>query len=190
MKELIIDTSSNLLYVGLIDDSKKDFITRVGKNDNAAYLVDHIDQLLKKNNLTINDIETIIVGVGPGSYTGARVGVVVAKTLAYSKGIELKQISSLNLLSSGYSGNVTAAIDARRKHYFVGTFNNGKVIKSDSYELVEDINNLTILDETTIKVDLSVVSLQATRVDDVFGLEPNYLRKTEAETNYDKKNDN
>lgn len=190
MKKLILDTSTNLLYVGLINGDKRTFVTRVGKNDNAAYLVNKIDEVLKDSKLTIDDIEEIIVGIGPGSYTGVRVSVVVAKTLASTKNIKLKSISSLNLLSTGYFGLIIPAIDARRGHYFIGTYNNGKQVEKDEYTLIEDSSELIILNEETIKVNLDIVNNYAVDVLNVHDLEPNYLRKTEAENNYDKKNDN
>lgn len=185
MKELIIDTSTNLLYIGLLDNEKEDYITRVGKNDNAAYIVDYIDQLLKRNNLTLENINTIIAGIGPGSYTGLRASLAVAKMFAYTKNIPLKQISSLLLLSSGYKGLVTASIDARRNYLFAGTYENGKLIKKDEYINSELIKDYIVLNDQTIKVDLKLVSKNATLVEDIFNIEPNYLRITEAERNYD-----
>lgn len=188
MRKLIIDSSTNLLYVGLIDNNHKDNETRLGNNDNAAYLVDKIDILLKRNNLTINNIDEIIVGVGPGSYTGIRVAVTVAKMLAYTKNINLKTISSLLLLSSGYEYEVTACIDARRNHVFSLTHNKGIVINDDKYINKNDLLSECIdLTEENIKVNLDIISNYAKEVTDVHNLEPNYLRKTEAEVNYDKK---
>lgn len=192
MKTLIMDTATNYLVVGLINNNKEDIVTRIGKNDNAAYLVNKIDELLKRNNLTIDNIDEIIVGVGPGSYTGVRVSVVVAKTLAYSKNINLKQISSIALLTSGYNDMVYGAIDARRNHFFAGKYLEGKQIVKDSYmttEVLEQVTNVIILNENTIKLNLNKISENSKLVEDVFSLEPNYLRKTEAETNYDKIND-
>lgn len=190
MNELIIDSSTNKLIVGLRINNKKYILTRDGNNDNSAYVIDLIQNILKDNNLTIDDLNTIIVGVGPGSYTGARVAVTVAKMLAYTKNILLKEISSLNLLSTGYENIVLAAIDARRKHYFAGLYNNGVCIDSDKYVKAEDILNndfLVILNDETIKIDLDIISLNATIVEDIHNLEPNYLRVTEAERNYDSK---
>lgn len=191
MKTLIVDTATNYLVVGLKSNKKEEVVTRSGKNDNAAYLVNKIDELLNNNNLTIDDIDEIIVGIGPGSYTGIRVSVVVAKTLAYSKNITLKQISSIALLTSGYNTMVYGAIDARRNHYFAGKYLSAKEIVKDSYissESLEQVSNKVILNEETIKLDLEKISENAKTVEDIFSLEPNYLRKTEAETNYDKIN--
>lgn len=191
MKTLILDTSTNYLVVGLLNGNKQTLITRIGKNDNSAYIVNKIDELFKKENTNIDEIDQIIVGVGPGSYTGVRVSVVVAKTLSYTKNIKLKKISSLALLSSGYNEKVEAAIDARRNHYFSGTYLKGKEIIKDSYKENSLVNKdiLVVLNENTIKINIKNIINNASLVKDVFNLEPNYLRITEAERNYDKRND-
>lgn len=188
MNKLVIDTATNLLYVGLLKDGKTFTKTRIGKNDNAAYVVNFVKELLEEQNLTIDNIDEIITGVGPGSYTGIRVSVVVSKTLAYSKNIKLKQISSLKLLSSGHS-EAFALIDARRGSYFGLKHKLGETLIDDHYLKLDSLENYLLLEPKNIKVDLEVVSKEATTVEDVFMLEPNYLRKTEAETNYDKSND-
>ncbi|WP_162151144.1 tRNA (adenosine(37)-N6)-threonylcarbamoyltransferase complex dimerization subunit type 1 TsaB [Haploplasma modicum] len=190
MKVLVIDTATNLLVVGLKNDDKNIIRTRLGKNDNAAYLVNEIEVLLNEENIKLENLDKIIVGIGPGSYTGNRVAVVVAKTLAYSKNIKLEQISSLIFLSSGYE-NITAAIDARRGFYFANNHTFGKSISGDKYISLDNLKenkDYIILNEDTIKVDLDIIINNSEEVKDVFLLEPNYLRKTEAENEYDQKN--
>lgn len=190
MKVLVIDTATNLLVVGLKNDDKNIIRTRLGKNDNAAYLVNEIEVLLNEENIKLENLDKIIVGIGPGSYTGNRVAVVVAKTLAYSKNIKLEKISSLLLLSSGYE-NITAAIDARRGFYFANNHTFGKSISGDNYislDKLKENKDYIILNEDTIKVDLDIIINNSEEVKDVFLLEPNYLRKTEAENEYDQKN--
>jgi tRNA threonylcarbamoyladenosine biosynthesis protein TsaB len=190
MKVLVIDTATNLLVVGLKNDDKNIIRTRLGKNDNAAYLVNEIEVLLNEENIKLENLDKIIVGIGPGSYTGNRVAVVVAKTLAYSKNIKLEQISSLIFLSSGYE-NITAAIDARRGFYFANNHSFGKSISGDNYISLDNLKenkDYIILNENTIKVDLDIIINNSEEVKDVFLLEPNYLRKTEAENEYDQKN--
>lgn len=192
MNELIIDTATNLLLVAVKKDNLIFEKCRIGKNDNAEYVVEYIKLCLEEANLTIDNIDTIIVGVGPGSYTGIRNSVVVAKTLASTKKINLKTISSLNLLSSGYN-LVSPAIDARRNHFFAATYQNGVAIKDDQYISKNDLNNfenVVYLTTENIKLNYDVISKNAIECHDIHNLEPNYLRKTEAETNYDQKNGN
>lgn len=185
MNYLILDTSTNYLVVGLLKNDCESFVTRIGKNDNSAYIINKIDELLKQNNIDITNIDEIIVGIGPGSYTGIRVSVVAAKMLSYTLNIKLKKISSLALLSSGYDKEVIPAIDARRNHVFSGLYFKGKELSSDQYTNIDNLNKekLVLLNEDTIKINIKNVINNSTEVLDVHNLEPNYLRKTEAERN-------
>ena len=88
MKRLLFDVSTNVMYVGYSKDNiLVDFSIRIAQRDHAKYLVDRIDQLLKRNKLKLDDIHEIIIGIGPGSYTGLRIAVMVGKMLAYTKHI-------------------------------------------------------------------------------------------------------
>ena len=84
----IVDSNNNLI----------DSYEIISKNDHSSSLLVNIDNLLKKNNLNIKNITKIVCGIGPGSYTGTRVGLTIAKSLAFSLKIDLHYISSLVLL--------------------------------------------------------------------------------------------
>ena len=62
-----------------------DYSIRMGKKDHAKHIVDRIAQVLERKHLTLEQIDEIIVGSGPGSYTGIRISVMVAKMLGYAK---------------------------------------------------------------------------------------------------------
>lgn len=71
-------------------------------------------------------IDRIVVDVGPGLFTGLRVGVATARSLATARGLDLHVISSLELLAAGIGeGDVTAVVDARRGEVFVESFHLG-----------------------------------------------------------------
>ncbi|HHT98530.1 MAG TPA: tRNA (adenosine(37)-N6)-threonylcarbamoyltransferase complex dimerization subunit type 1 TsaB [Acholeplasma sp.] len=195
MKTIILDVSTNLMYIGLVDNNKfVDFETRVAKNDHAKYVIDRLDQLLKRNDCTINDIKKIVVGIGPGSYTGIRIAVMVAKMLGYTKNIEVETISSLLLLTSGYNGLTLAMIDARRGQVFSGAYFNGETKLEEKLRLLSELETKSIykeatnvlINEDTYKINVDVVLKHTTKVEDIHLLVPNYLRRTEAEMNYDK----
>lgn len=192
MYRLILDSSTKLMWIGLTkDENLIDHYERVARKDHAKYMVDAIDNLLKKNNVTIDNIKEIIVGSGPGSYTGLRVAGMVAKMLAYTKQIPLYEISSIYFLSSGYQKKVAGLIDARRNQYFAGIYNNLETIYEDSLMLHDDIMALdeikdaevVILDENSFKINVGKVINKKTLVSDVHSFVPRYLRKTEAERN-------
>ena len=192
MYRLILDSSTKLMWIGLTKDNKiVANYTRVARKDHAKYMVDAIDNLLKVNDVTIDDIKEIVVSSGPGSYTGLRVAGMVAKMLAYTKNIPLYEISSIYFLSSGYDKKVAGLIDARRNQYFFGIYEDTKTVFEDKLMLYDDIINLpeiknskiVILNEDNYLIDVDKVFKKMSLVKDVHSFVPNYLRKTEAERN-------
>ena len=95
----------------------------------VARLVPEIAAMLESHQLSMRDIEAIVVVNGPGSFTGVRAGVGTAKGLAEGAGIPLIAISRLALLA-GASGlpHVLAAVDAGRGEYYVGEYRNGQKV--------------------------------------------------------------
>jgi tRNA threonylcarbamoyladenosine biosynthesis protein TsaB len=180
------------MWIGLTRDDKLiDYYTRVAKKDHAKYMVDAIDNLLAKNKVSIKDIKEIVVGRGPGSYTGLRVAGMTSKMLAYTLKIPLYEVSSIFFLTSGYKGKVLGMIDARRNQYFTGIYEGIKTIKEDKLMLHSDIleleeyNNYKVIniDENNYQIDVSKIIKKKTLVENVNDYVPNYLRKTEAEMN-------
>jgi len=188
MKGLYLDISTEVMYVGYaVDGILVDSIVRISSNDHAAYVIDHIDQLLSRHSLTIDDIKYIVVGSGPGSYTGIRIAVTTAKTLAYAKKITLYQVSSLVFMTSGYQGKRLASIDARRGYVFYTIYDQEHVHVHDQYRLLseaiqglEDSIHIPITKDS-FNVDIKVIDFHRQRVLDIFSFEPNYTRITEAE---------
>ena len=82
MNTLFIDTSNNKeISVGLEIDDKKDFLVRIVDAWKAQIVLPMIYEILEKNKITMKDINSIRVNLGPGSFTGLRVGVTIANTL-------------------------------------------------------------------------------------------------------------
>jgi tRNA threonylcarbamoyladenosine biosynthesis protein TsaB len=199
MKVLMFDVSTNTMFVGYAkDDIMVDFSIRIAQRDHAKYLVDRIEQVLKRNKLTLDILDEIIIGYGPGSYTGVRIAVMVGKMLAYTKNIKLKTVSSLFLMTSGYEQRVAALIDARRGFVFSAIYEQGNTLLEDGYRKLSDLSQIKeyneaetiFIDDRSFLVNPKRVRIKAEEVLNVFDLEPNYLRKTEAETINDQKNEN
>ena len=198
MKILFFDVSSAVMYIGYAkDDNLVDFSIRIAPRDHAKYLVDRIDQLLKRNKIRLEDIDEIIIGIGPGSYTGLRIATMVGKMLAFAKNIPLKTVSSLFFMTSGYEGKVAAMIDARRGYVFSAIYENGKTILEDGYRLFTEMSanplyqkaQTVFIDERNYEVNPKRIREQAVLVTQIHDLVPNYLRKTEAESKHDQKSD-
>ena len=196
MLNLILDTSTKYLYIGLVQDdiilAEKVF---EGSKNHAGNSVYQIDLLLKEHNLKISDLKNVYCGYGPGSYTGVRISVTIAKMLASFADVNLYGISSLYLAGSGYDNkNVAVMFDARRGNSFSACFGENNIpdkLRSNEEFLntVNSFNDVVIVNEFNFKVNPLKVMANAFKVEDVEAFVPNYLRITEAEYNLRHNND-
>jgi tRNA threonylcarbamoyladenosine biosynthesis protein TsaB len=99
---LAIDTSTSSLSVAVLDNGHLlgELTTYADKNHSIG-LLPNIQELLRSLGLKPKDLQAVAVGKGPGSYTGVRIGVSVAKTFAWSLGIDLIGVSSLEAMALG-----------------------------------------------------------------------------------------
>lgn len=196
MNSLIIDTSTKYLYIALVKDdvvlSEKIF---EGSKNHAGNSVYQIDLLLKEFNLKTSDLDNVYCGYGPGSYTGVRISVTIAKMLASFLDVNLYKVSSLFLAGSGYDNkNVAVMFDARRGNSFCGCFGENyiedKLRSNEEFlNLVNSYDDLIVVNESNFKVNPLKVIENATKVMDVEAFVPSYLRITEAEYNLRHQND-
>jgi len=97
-----IDTSGYANAIGLVDGERVlgDFVFEA-KNESLARIMTDVDRVLKETSLDLEAIEGFGVGLGPGSWTGIRIGVTVGKMLAYSTGRPVRGVSTLEALAYG-----------------------------------------------------------------------------------------
>ena len=190
MKYLFIDSATTNLVVAIINDGKIAYIYDNNDNhDTSSKMMPVLALAFDKAGFKPQDIDKIFVVTGPGSFTGIRVGLTVAKTMAYSLNIPIVPISSLEVMASGNGG--TALINARRGYVFAGTYDNDlNDIYPDSYVLMNDslakpYISYDNFDFETVKpnIDILKVIIKHENDKDVspHTLKPNYLKLTEAE---------
>ncbi|MEH7381984.1 tRNA (adenosine(37)-N6)-threonylcarbamoyltransferase complex dimerization subunit type 1 TsaB [Bacillus sp. JJ1533] len=126
MKVLAIDTSNYVLGVAIVDEEKVvgEVITNLPKN-HSVRVMPTIEQLMKECGIKPKDLEKIVVAMGPGSYTGVRIGVTIAKTLAWSLQIPLVGVSSLEVVAANgryFNGYISPLFDARRGQVYTGLY--------------------------------------------------------------------
>lgn len=124
MKQLLMDTSSKAMSVALVDDEQVVMeITMTGKKNHSLTLMPAIENMMKETGWKPTDLERIVTAKGPGSYTGVRIAVTTAKTLAWTLNIPLSLVSSLALLARNEEGGIIIPlIDARRNHVYAGIY--------------------------------------------------------------------
>lgn len=148
MLVLGLDTSTKFCTVGLSDDGDSlSEITVGGKNYSSEQIVDMISDILNRTGKSKKDIDLIAVGVGPGSFTGIRIAVTVAKTLAQVLKIPVVSVSSLRALTYRTFDDVVIAVeDARRERVYRGIYKDMEVVKEDKLvytsDLIEEIKNI------------------------------------------------
>ncbi len=116
-------------------------------NVHASQLTPMIADLLDAQQVTFGDLKAVAVAMGPGSYTGLRIGVSAAKGLCYALDIPLIAINTLTGLFEGYHENnrLSASeayipmLDARRMEVYTAVYNGqGDLIKSTSAEIIDE----------------------------------------------------
>ena len=139
MYTLILDSSNKDLYVGLLKDGKLiDEITYQAWQRQSEYMVVELEKILKKYNINKTEIESVVVGVGPGSYTGVRISLTVAKTIALALNIKLFKVSSLRVLADYFSPSI-CLINARGGRSYFGVYYKNEVIIKDTILKNDDV---------------------------------------------------
>lgn len=145
MRVLAFDTSNSGFSLVLIDDQKvlsKTIIEENGKQ--AELLVPTIENALRQNNIWYDDLDLIAAIQGPGSFTGVRIGLSVARTLKIATNLPLILINSLEALNfpnRNYEGEVFAVIDAGMDEFFIATFQQKEIITEPQLATFDNLSN-------------------------------------------------
>lgn len=126
MTILAIDTSNYTLGAALVREKTvmAEYITYLKKN-HSVRAMPAVNSLLADCGLTPQDLTKIVVAKGPGSYTGVRIGVTLAKTLAWSLKLPISAVSSLEVLAANgrhFQGLICPLFDARRGQVYTGLY--------------------------------------------------------------------
>lgn len=206
MITLYLDTTSSFLYTAIIKDGESlaEIKEHLG-NNLSEYTLPRIEEMFSVKGIQPDDIGKIIVVNGPGSFTGIRIGLTIAKTFAWAKNIPIIPISSLEAMAISIDGDydyAVPAIDARRGCLYTSIYdvkNNSfimdeKYVSNDTLNAVLDsmIGKISFVtnDVLDVKYDVQpydpkiekIVSLVKDR-DSVnpHSIDANYLKMTEAE---------
>lgn len=203
MRYLYIDTSSSYLYTGIVEDNT--LIAEVKEEYGQSLsevALPKIVSMFEENNLTAQDINKIIVVNGPGSFTGIRIGVTIAKVYAWSLNIPITTIYSLEAMavSSDSDKYHVPMINARRGYVFAAIYDkdNNVVLKPQHIKLEDLKIQMDMLSEYEIITnddfediqDAKNYSPNIVKIIDIYkdkqsvnphSVNPEYLKLTEAE---------
>lgn len=203
MRYLYIDTSSSYLYTAIVNDNTliSEIKEEYGQSLSEVALP-KIVSMFEKNNLTAKDIDKIIVVNGPGSFTGIRIGITIAKVYAWSLNIPITTIYSLEAMAVSSDSNKyhVPMINARRGYVFAAIYDkdNNVVLKPQhikledlnkqienlsEYEIItndefEDLNNVKKYNPNMLKI---IETFKDKETINPHSVNPEYLKLTEAE---------
>lgn len=209
MIKFLIDTSFSNIILGLYQDNQpiKEIIE---ENDHqlSSRIFPLIDQLFHSAEKKVEEVDEIVVVNGPGSFTGVRIGVTIAKTYAWSLKKKIIPVSELQVMASTKTDTdyLIPMIDARRNCVYAGIYDRDlNTVLNDQYLSIEDLK------KEVEKLDGSYTYLCDTKLDQLdhcipshpnlskvlkyhendvginpHQVNPNYLKKTEAEENLNK----
>jgi universal bacterial protein yeaZ len=212
MKVLAFDTSSKALSVALLEEENRlAELTLTIKKNHSITLMPTIEFLMASIDWKPTDLDRIVVAEGPGSYTGLRIAVATAKTLAQTLKIDLVGVSSLlALVPEEIEGLAIPVMDARRNHVYAGFYQEDQLVYPEGHlsfeavlERVKGAEKVTFLGEVeafreqiqealpsaqmveTLPDAVRIGRLRLTKeAVSVHGFVPNYLKRVEAEENW------
>ncbi len=131
MVTILLDSSNTNLSVGIAKDNVLlDYISYEAWQRQSEYMIVELNKLLEKHNIKKEDITDVIVAKGPGSYTGVRIAITIAKTIAVALDAKLYAVSSLRVQKDGTVPSI-CLINARSNRSYVGVYQNQEVLLND-----------------------------------------------------------
>jgi len=126
MAVLAIDTTTTVAAVAVIHQGQVLSEVTLGvQRNHAARILPAIDMIMRESGVTLQELSHLAVSVGPGSFTGQRIGLSLAKGMAEGLGIKIVPVSTLRLLAeqlSTHNGVIVPLLDAQREQYYMGVF--------------------------------------------------------------------
>ena len=139
MVTVLLDSSNTNLSVGIARDNLLlESISYEAWQRQSEYMIPELNKLFEKYSVSQEEIKEVVVAKGPGSYTGVRIAITIAKTIAVSLDAKLYAVSSLRVQKDGKNPSV-CLINARSGRSYIGVFEGENVILEDQIMKNEDV---------------------------------------------------
>lgn len=203
---LYIDTSSSYLYAAIVSDNEvKEEIKQEYGHELSKVALPEIVTMFESSNITPQDITKIIVVNGPGSFTGIRIGITIAKVYAWSLKVPITTVTSLEAMAASSEKDLVRVpiIDARRGFCYAAIFDeNDKAVLEPTYityekleEKLKNISRYKIISNDQGKLPIKAEVMESYDPNFIeivkefknknkinpHAVNPNYLKLTEAE---------
>ncbi len=187
MYTLFIDTHYNKIIIVVYQNEEVIIKKEVVSDNNHSIttmpiLVDTIESI----NLKINDINQIIVVNGPGSFTGVRIGVTIAKTIAFTLNIPIKVLSSLLIKAISFSHESILIGEREKNGVYIGKFDNqnnliGEYKYLNNNEFKEKLNKIEYYEEIELNYEKIIKYSNTLNSINPHAVNPLYIKKIEVQ---------
>ena len=139
MAFLLLDSSNTSLSVGFENNGfLEGFTSYEAWQIQSEHMVPEIDKLMKKLGITRTDIKGIVTSIGPGSYTGVRIALTIAKVASLALGAPIYPVSSLRVLKDNDKPSI-CLINARSNRSYFGVYQDKDVIVGDTIKTNDEV---------------------------------------------------
>ena len=178
---LFIDTHDEIITIALKNKENIFVKTQESEYSHSIYTMPMIENIFKENDLNITDLEKVIVINGPGSFTGIRIGLSIAKTLAYALNIKINTLSSLTAyLVSNNTNNDKKAVIEDNKGFYVSVFDkDNNVVVEETYTEEDNYNYEEV--EKKLDIEKIINYLENKETENPHFVKANYIKKIEVE---------
>ena len=193
MKTLLLDSSNTDLTIGIcIDNEIKYRVPYPCWQRQSALMIPELEKGLKELNLSLKDFDEVVCGMGPGSYTGVRISLTIAKTICTLLDTKLKLISSLRVMGDKNSKYISL-MNARSSRSYIGVYDKENIVLEDTVMTNDEVKQY-IENHSDFEVigDCSYIEISAKKpnilegllsfkdvvkpVEDVLSVKPLYLK--------------
>ena len=192
MNVLFLDSTFKDLNVGLLTDNNFYKVNYEAFQRQSELMIPEIKKLLDENNIDYKDIQKIVVTNGPGSYTGLRIALTIAKIYGYITKADIHVLSSLEVLQQ-YKENSICLMNARSNRSYIGVYNGNSCLLEDQVlsndevkKYIESHPNYIVCGETeylginghnsNILDNMKNLYNDSNKIKDVYELKAKYLK--------------
>lgn len=185
MNVLCIDTSCDALTACLYANGKVyPYKSETARQSHSVMLLPAIDELLNKAGVKLSDIDCFSAVVGPGSFTGVRIGVATVNAFGYVYGKNIIGVTSFEPFTYNAKRYTNFAIDAKHSNYYLATVSDGELhYKTLEGEPLPKSTKILNVEKVKPQDLLGATMKRLEKGDGAIMIEPFYMRASEAERN-------
>ncbi len=197
---LSIETTTNLCSVSFFNNDKMISLKEDNNRMHSSLLGSYVNDIFQSSNIDIDDLDSIAISIGPGSYTGLRIGLSFAKGMAYALKKPIIPINTIDSLNYSIDdSNYFIILSAYKNFYYIQEYKQGIKSNNIKFDTIESIKNESkIYGYTENKLDRDIIEVNPSSINiakmalkyydnyickDVKSIKPNYIKPIQFKKN-------